>query len=218
MSILSIFEFESQEVRFVDGKPVANDVAAALGYKDPANAVTRKVFTRNKHLVEYLTPGGIQQITVLEEAGIYQLIFSSKLPSAEKFQDWVFNEVLPSIRKTGTYSITQKPKTQIQLLAEIATQMAQQEQLLLEQDQRITAVEAEQERYNYPNGRFHTVMGFANLQGIKITANEASRKGRLASKLCRKQGISVERIYDPRFGKVGMYPEEILVEVFKCVG
>lgn len=46
----------------------------------------------------------LRDVIVLEEAGIYQLIFSSKLPSAEAFQDWVFEEVLPSIRKTGTYT------------------------------------------------------------------------------------------------------------------
>lgn len=51
------------------------------------------------------TPGGIQSVVVLYEPGIYQLIFSSKLDSAEHFQDWVFEEVLPSIRKTGTYSL-----------------------------------------------------------------------------------------------------------------
>lgn len=115
-----------------------------------------------------------------------------------------------------------KPKTQIQLLVEIVNQMAQQEQALLQQveiqkqqEYRIAIIESEQERYNYPSGHSHTVMGFANLQGIKITANEASKKGRLASTLCREKGINVERIHDPRFGKVGMYPEEILVEVFK---
>ncbi|MFM6271379.1 MAG: Bro-N domain-containing protein, partial [Dolichospermum sp.] len=52
----------------------------------------------------------LRDITVLEEAGIYQLIFSSKLPAAEKFQDWVFEEVLPSIRKTGSYSASRQPQ------------------------------------------------------------------------------------------------------------
>ena len=56
------------------------------------------------------TPGGKQSITVLEEAGIYQLIFGSKLPNAEQFQDWVFEEVLPSIRKTGSYNLPEKKR------------------------------------------------------------------------------------------------------------
>ena len=63
-----------------------------------------------------VTPGGTQSVTVLEESGIYQLIFGSKLESAERFQDWVFEEVLPSIRKTGRYEV--KPQRQHQAIAE----------------------------------------------------------------------------------------------------
>jgi hypothetical protein len=57
-----------------------------------------------------VTPGGMQSVTVLEEAGIYQLVFGSKLPSAKVFQKWVFEEVLPSIRETGSYSATKQPQ------------------------------------------------------------------------------------------------------------
>jgi prophage antirepressor-like protein len=103
MSNLCVFQFDSQEVRFVDGKPIANDVAKVLGYKNPANAIHRRVFSENKGLCNLQTPGGIQSVTVLEEAGIYQLIFSSKLETAQQFQQGVFNDVLPSIRKTGGY-------------------------------------------------------------------------------------------------------------------
>ena len=103
MDSLAVFQFDSQEIRFVDGKPVANDVATVLGFKNPADAVFRLVKDKNKGVCKTQTPGGMQSVTVLEEAGIYQLIFSSKLPSAEKFQDWVFEEVLPAIRKSGSY-------------------------------------------------------------------------------------------------------------------
>ena len=109
MTNLSVFEFESDKIRFVDEKPVANDIAHILGFKDPANAVNRLVKAKNKGVCKVQTPGGIQSVTVLEEAGIYQLIFSSKLPSAEKFQDWIFEEVLPAIRKTGSYSLPSTP-------------------------------------------------------------------------------------------------------------
>ncbi|QFS51423.1 hypothetical protein [Nostoc sphaeroides] len=109
--------------------------------------------------------------------------------------------------------------TQIQLLAAIAQQMAQQEQHLLQQQQqqteilhRLKAVEVEQDRVNTHK---YSVVGFANLQGLEISVKEAGTKGRKASALCRKQGIEIERIHDPRFGKVGLYPESILVEVFK---
>lgn len=85
MNSLTVFQFDSQEIRFVDGKPVANDVAAALGFKDPANALNRLVKPKNKSVCKILTlDGKLRDVTILEEAGIYQLIFSSKLPSAEK--------------------------------------------------------------------------------------------------------------------------------------
>lgn len=108
---LSVFQFESNDVRFVDGKPVANDVARILGYSDPAKTISTKVKDKNKGVTKLVTPGGVQSVTVLEEAGIYQLIFGSKLPSAEKFQDWIFEEVLPAIRKTGTYSLPTAEQT-----------------------------------------------------------------------------------------------------------
>lgn len=104
MNSLTVFSFESKEIRFVDGKPIANDVAEALGFKSPSDAIYRLVKDKNKGVCKIQTPGGAQQVAVLEEAGVYQLIFSSKLPNAEKFQDWVFEEVLPSIRKTGSYT------------------------------------------------------------------------------------------------------------------
>ncbi|MBD2498555.1 hypothetical protein [Nostoc sp. FACHB-280] len=111
--------------------------------------------------------------------------------------------------------------TQIQLLAAIAQQMAEQEQRLLQQQQqqaeilhRLKDVEIEQDRFNTPSGHKYSIVGFANLQGLEISAKEASAKGKKASALCRKQGIEIERIHDPRFGRVGLYPESILIEVF----
>ncbi|MHC5853495.1 hypothetical protein [uncultured Nostoc sp.] len=122
---------------------------------------------------------------------------------------------------TKPASNSETAMTQIQLLAAIAQQMAQQEQYLLEQQQqqtqiltRLKAVEVEQDRVNTPCGHKYSVVGFANLQGLEISVKEAGTKGRKASALCRKQGIEIERIHDPRFGKVGLYPESVLIEVF----
>ncbi|MHC5915590.1 MAG: hypothetical protein ACYTXE_32380 [Nostoc sp.] len=122
---------------------------------------------------------------------------------------------------TKPVSNSETAMTQIQLLAAIAQQMAQQEQYLLEQQRqqaqilaRLKAVEVEQDRVNTPCGHKYSVVGFANLQGLEISVKEAGTKGRKASALCRKQGIEIERIHDPRFGKVGLYPESVLIEVF----
>ena len=80
---------------------IANDVAGCLGYKKPADAVT--VHCKGSVKYRYLTAGGYQDVKVIPEGDVYRLIICSKLPQAEKFESWVFDEVLPKIRQTGTY-------------------------------------------------------------------------------------------------------------------
>ena len=77
----------------------AKDVTAALGYKDSVNAIKRHCKgVAKRHL---LTEGGPQELSFIPEGDVYRLITHSKLPSAEKFEHWVFDEVLPCIRKHG---------------------------------------------------------------------------------------------------------------------
>ena len=110
------FSFQSQVIRIItDGEHplfVAKDVAQALGYADTVNAI--KQFCRGvvKHHPIVDSLGRTQEVRVIEEPDVYRLIFGSKLDSAQKFQDWVFEEVLPAIRKTGKYeSKARAPKT-----------------------------------------------------------------------------------------------------------
>lgn len=121
MNELQIFNSEEfGEIRTIeiDGKPyfVGADVAKALGYKDTVNALKQHCRGVVKHhLTDSL--GRNQEASFITEGDLYRLIMKSKLPSAEKFESWVMDEVLPTIRKTGFY---QKPMTtaeQIQLLA-----------------------------------------------------------------------------------------------------
>ena len=90
---------------------VARDVAIALGYAKPADAVREHVPDKFKGVCEMETPGGKQKIVIISEAGLYRLAFSSKLPSAVKFTDWVCEEVLPSIRKYGFYGLLSGEKS-----------------------------------------------------------------------------------------------------------
>lgn len=126
MNNLQIFNSEEfGEIRTVtiDNEPwfVGKDVATALGYgngKSLANAVSNHVPEEDKGVTELMTPGGKQKMVIINESGLYALIFGSKLESAKRFKHWVTSEVLPTIRKTGSY---QKPMTvseQIQLLAQ----------------------------------------------------------------------------------------------------
>lgn len=93
----------------IDGEPwlVGKDVAANLGYSNPRDALAKHVDDEDKGVAKCDTLGGIQDLTVINESGLYSLVLSSKLPTAKKFKRWVTSEVLPAIRKTGSYG---KPK------------------------------------------------------------------------------------------------------------
>lgn len=108
MNELKLFEHpELGQVRttLIDGEPwfVGKDVAMALGYKDTVNALKTHVDSEDKGGWRIATPSGEQEAVVINEAGLYSLIFSSKLPVAKAFKRWVTHDVLPAIRKTGTY-------------------------------------------------------------------------------------------------------------------
>ena len=92
---------------------VGKDVAEILGYKDTVNALKAHVDEEDKTGWQITTPSrGTQTATIINESGLYSLILSSKLPAAKKFKRWVTSEVLPSIRKTGSY--TAKPDDAMQ--------------------------------------------------------------------------------------------------------
>lgn len=107
MVVLTEFAFEEFPIRVVGTKIdpwfVGVDVATALGYKNPQEAVRKHVPEEDKGVSELLTPGGVQKIVVIDEAGLYYLIFKSKMQAAQRFTWWVTHEVLPSIRKRGYY-------------------------------------------------------------------------------------------------------------------
>ncbi len=96
---------------------VGKDVAEALGYSNPQKAIRTHVDNEDKGVNEMDTPGGKQEITIINESGLYSLILSSKLPQAKEFKRWVTNEILPSIRKHGGYLHNQENLTQEEILA-----------------------------------------------------------------------------------------------------
>lgn len=121
MNDIQIFnnpEFGEIRTVVIDGEPwfVGVDIAKALGYKKPTGAVTANV-DEGDSLREGISDanGHKQTAIVINESGLYSLIFGSKLESAKKFKRWVTSEVLPTIRKTGTYG-KQLPKNPMELL------------------------------------------------------------------------------------------------------
>ena len=110
MKDLMIFEnaeFGQMRTVTIDNEPwfVGKDVAEALGYAKPTDAVRKRVDEEDRGISKMETPSGTQDMTVINESGMYSLILGSKLPSAKKFKHWVTSEVLPSLRKTGSYEM-----------------------------------------------------------------------------------------------------------------
>lgn len=109
MNELQIFnnpDFGQVRVVNVNGEPwlVGKDVAEALGYSNSRKALIDHVDDDDKGVTKCDTLGGVQNMTIINESGVYALVFSSKLPKAKEFKRWVTSEVLPAIRKTGSYS------------------------------------------------------------------------------------------------------------------
>lgn len=107
---LKIFEKEEfGQVRCleIDNEPwfVGRDVAEALGYKNSRVALQDNVEEEDKVVTKVTTPGGAQDTIIINESGLYALVFGSKLPLAKQFKRWVTSEVLPELRKTGGYSV-----------------------------------------------------------------------------------------------------------------
>lgn len=127
MNKLMIFnnpEFGEIRTVEVNGEPwlVGKDVARALGYKNPQEAVRTHVDDEDKGVSEILTPGGKQTVPIINESGLYSLVLSSKLPGAKKFRRWVTSEVLPSIRKTGGYNLPKDYPSALRALADAEEQ------------------------------------------------------------------------------------------------
>lgn len=112
MNEVQLFNFESHEVRslLLNNEPwfVGKDVAEALGYSKARNAIATHIDSEDKKDAPIQgTLGGVQEMTVINESGLYSLVLSSKLPSAKKFKRWVTSEVLPALRKTGQYQVNE---------------------------------------------------------------------------------------------------------------
>ncbi len=110
MNELQVFEnpeFGTVRTVTIDNEPwfVGKDVAIVLGYATPKKAIYDHVDSGDKRGFQIRTPGGEQEVKVINESGLYSLILSSKLPTAKKFKHWITSEVLPALRKTGRYEM-----------------------------------------------------------------------------------------------------------------
>ena len=127
-------EFGQVRTLEIDGKPyfVASDIAKALGYKRPNDAISAHCRYTAKHSIPHpQSKTKTMDVNVIPEGDLYRLITNSELPAAEKFESWIFDEVLPTIRKHGAYmtnDVIERTLTDPDYLIQLATALKEERQ------------------------------------------------------------------------------------------
>ena len=143
MEVPQIFSFENNQVRtiLINDEPyfVGKDVANVLGYSNTKDALLRHVDLEDKMGSRITTSGQSREMTIINESGLYSLILKSKLPNARKFKRWVTSEVLPTIRKTGSYTNVPRSFAEaLRLAADLEEEKMMLEQKVAEYEPKIT--------------------------------------------------------------------------------
>ncbi|HCT6744001.1 TPA: ORF6C domain-containing protein [Staphylococcus aureus] len=189
MQELRTFNFEELPVRTleVDGEPyfIGKDVADILGYTNSRKTLSDHVDEEDKLTSRIVTSGQNRNVTIINESGLYSLIFSSKLENAKRFKRWVTSEVLPSLRRTGTYQT--KPLTtseQIQLIAQGNTEL----------DERVTKIE---ETYPIMHGEAKHIQRLVAQKVAEIVRNKFNGfYDQVSRKLFAEIYKSIKKIFD----------------------
>lgn len=227
MNDLQIFESEKfGKVRVIikDGVEwfCLKDVCDALGIENSRN-VKQRLNLPGVHDMDIGINTGlaVQQIkmTFINEPNLYRTIFQSRKPEAEAFQDWITEEVIPTIRKTGQYHI--KPptileviKNQIQALEEITQEQEKIKFTQREHTKEIARLENNVRRTVCSNNL--TVIAYCNMKGIRPNSYNSSVIGRKATKMCRLENREREigKVVDSKYGLINTYPSDILDKIF----
>lgn len=185
MANLQIFAFEgTDEIRtlLINDEPyfVANDIAKVLGYKNPSKAT-------NDHCKKAIKAWGNdslgrrQEFKVIPEPDMYRLIIKSNLPDAEKFENWVMEEVLPTIRKHGMYA-TEDLLNNPDLLIQVATQLKEERTNRLIAEQRVNELQPKADYYD-------KILANKSLMTISVIAKNYGMSANKMNKTLRELGV-----------------------------
>lgn len=167
------YSFESSNVRIIveDGEPLfcASDVCKALGYNNTSQSLADHCVQKGVSKRYTPTSGGLQSLAYIDERNLYRLVMRSKLPSAEKFQDWVCGEVLPSIRKTGKYAVNQleAPKNYKEAVQQLLCQLEKNEALEAKNLQLENKIEEDAPKVEFADGVIATGKEMCLREAIK---------------------------------------------------
>ena len=207
MNILAVFE--NFEIRFVEHPEekygfgiVADDLATILDHSN-SRSMSDSVDSDWKGVSNVYTLGGTQSATVIWEPGIYQLLSKSRKPKAKLFQKWLFEEVIPSIRKTGKYEIEQKPKTALELAKEqvkLLEQIELQQQIIDNQEKDLLRQsEVIDELFDYSS-----IIRIAKFNNVP----ESIFKWQTLKAASQKMNLEIKKVPCPRFGEKNLYSHD----------
>ena len=186
MNELQIFnnpEFGDVRTLEIEGKPyfIGSDIAKSLGYAKPQNAIATHCKGALKQGIP--TNGGIQEMLVIPEGDVYRLIVKSQLPEAEKFESWVFDDVLPSIRKTGLYAadeLLNNPDLMIEAMQKLKAERLKSEQLTAKNEALELENKAQEQIINELKPKVNyldIILGSKNLLNITQIAKDYGMSG-----------------------------------------
>ena len=197
MSELQIFknaEFGSVRIIMVEDEPyfVGKDVAEILGYSNTRKALANHVDEEDKEVTKCDTPGGAQDLTVINESGLYSLIFSSKMPNAKKFKRWVTSEVLPAIRRHGLYAVDEvlaNPDILINALLELKAEREKSAGL-----QAVVAIQNQQMIEMQPKVSYYdVVLNCKDLVAISVIAKDYGWSATKLNRYLQRKGVQYKQ-------------------------
>lgn len=230
---VQIWAFETHDVRIHDrdGNPwfVAVDVCKIWGIKNSRDAVARLEDDEKDTVVIADSIGRDREVQVISESGLYAMAARSRMDAPKRFCKWVRSDVLPSIRKTGSYTVPGiEPPPVVQsnpVLEKILEILAQGH---VETKARIHDIEETQSEHSKriehlekvaPPEDYLTLVAFARWKGLgRLTANDLMSWGGKLKSYCRSRGIETIPIPDLRWGKVNAYPVQVITETFDRFG
>ena len=191
-------EFGTVRTTVIGGEPwfVGKDVADILGYRDTSDAMKKHIDDDDKLTRQFTDSGQSRSVYVINESGVYALVFGSKLPRAKEFKRWVTHEVLPSIRKHGAYITPPKIDELVanpDLLIELATTLKKEQ----EQRKELQAqLDVSKQWFSIKRVALHNGITFRDISWRKLKAASSS------------VGREVKKIFDANYGEVNAYHED----------
>ena len=227
MNDITSYNFNNVSIRVVmddQGEPwfVAKDVAEILEIGQTPDLI-RRIPTEYVRMDQIHMDGKARKVSLINEPGLYRAILRSDKPQAEPFIRWVETEVLPSIRKTGQYSIeAPSPAKQALAMAQALVDLEAKQEVLAAQQRELAEQQAALaeaiEKKGCGDG-YYPVAAFATKYNMpSIPISEMRRIGRVCGAKCRAQDVKIGKVPDERWYQVNSYPEELLREAFHECG